>query len=355
MRLATFTEQRFFGGGEKALANLLEGLDPAIDVTVVGANREVVEKIANARPGCGTRVVRRVAGRRDAAGILEQFRVIRELRPDILHANGNAWSGQYALLTASFLRHTATVAAHHSLTPADTRSQVWLNRRKLRRVDRNVAVSRFVARGVEEIARLPPGAVRVIHNGVPDAATSARPRLAPGPTIGSVGRLSPEKGQDVFVRALRDLPDVTGVLIGDGPSRGALEALADRIGVAQRLIVTGWQEDPRPWLAALDVFVLPSRLEGLPLAAIEAMLASRAVVASDVGGLPEVVVDGQTGFLVPPGDAAALVATLRSLLADPSRAQKMGRRGREVALRRFGLSQMVAGYEALYQELLERL
>lgn len=353
MHVAAYTESSFFGGGEKALATLLAGLDRAIEVTVVGPHPEIVTAVAASRPGAPVRIVRKVQSRRDAGGIAAQFRAMRELRPDILHANGNAWRCQYVLVAGILTAGVKTLAAHHSLTASDRRSQLWLNRQKLSHLDGHAAVSRFVARGVEEIGRLAPGSVRLIHNGVPDARIVPLPRPVPGPTIGAVGRLSPEKGYDVLLQALSSLPGVTAILVGDGPDRGRLELLARDLDLGERVIMTGWQADPLPWLPTFDVFVVPSQLEAASLAAIEAMLASRPVVASDTGGLPEVVVDGETGLLVPPGDAAALAAAVRSLLADAPRLKRMGARGREVARRKFGLSRMVLGYESLYRELLE--
>jgi glycosyltransferase involved in cell wall biosynthesis len=354
MHVAAFTESSFFGGGEKALATLVAGLDREMDLTVVGPHREIVEAVAASRPDASVLIVRDVKNRRDAAGIAAQFRAIRNLRPDILHANGNAWSCQYALVAGALTRGVRTLGVNHSLTPSDTSSQVWLNRQKLKHLDAHVAVSEVVARGVEEIGRLPPGTVQVIYNGVPDVEVTPIPRPGAGPTVGSLGRLSPEKGYDVLLRAARELPDVTVVLVGDGPDRGRLEAMGSELGLGERLVLTGWQADPLPWLPALDVFVLPSRLEALPLAAIEAMLASRPVVASDVGGVQEVVVDGETGILVPPDDAPALAAELRSLLADQHLRSRMGARGRGIARVKFDLSTMLRAYESLYRGLIDR-
>jgi len=351
--VAAFTESPFFGGGEKGLATLLAGLDPEFELTVVGPHPDVVEAVAASRPDASVQIVSSVENRRDARGIAAQFRAIHDLRPDVLHANGNVWSCQYALVAGTLTRGVKTVGVNHSLTPSDTRSQVWLNRRKLRHLDAHVAVSRQVARGVEEIGRLPEGTVQVIYNGVPDVAVEPAPRPVAGPTIGSVGRLSAEKGYDVLLRAMTSLPDVTTILVGDGPDRGRLEELAGELGVSERLILTGWEDDPLPWLPVFDVFALPSRLEALPLAAIEAMLASRAIVATDVGGVPEVVAEGRTGLLVPPEDELALAAALRSLLADADRRSEMGARGREVAKQRFDLSRMLRAYEALYRSLHE--
>ena len=100
MHLAAYSDSDFFGGGERALATLLAGLDPSIEVTVVGPHAEIVDQTASARAGASRLAIAPVRGRRDAGGIAAQFRAIRDLRPDVLHSNGNAWSGQYVLIAA---------------------------------------------------------------------------------------------------------------------------------------------------------------------------------------------------------------------------------------------------------------
>ena len=353
MHLGAYTESSFLGGGEKALATLLRDLDRDIEVTVIGTDPAVVEAVAAERPSARIRMVRGVKDKWDAAGIAAQFRAIREVRPDVLHANGNAWTCQYALSAGVATRGVRTLAVHHAMIPPRNRRQVWLNRLKLKRLDGHVAVSRTGARSVEEMSGLASGSVRVIYNGVPDTPVAPLPRRVEGPVIGSVGRLSHEKGHDVMLRALAALPDVTGVLVGDGPDRSSLEALARELGLGDRLIMPGWQADPRPWLPTFDVFVMPSRLEALGLAMIEAMLASRPVAASSVGGIPEVVRDGETGILVPPDDPAALADALRLMLGDPARRERMGTLGRRVAKETFGVSRMVRAYESVYGALLD--
>jgi glycosyltransferase involved in cell wall biosynthesis len=207
------------------------------------------------------------------------------------------------------------------------------------------------ARELERMIALPDGSVHVVHNGVPDTPIEPLERPTDGPVIGTVGRFAPQKGQDVLVKAMEDLPGVTAVMVGDGEGRAELAGLAERLGVSDRVLMPGWSADPRPWLPSFDVFVLPSRVEGLPLVIIEAMLASRPVVATRVDGIPEEIVDGVTGLIVPPEDPPALASAVRELLQDPERRERMGREGREVALRRFSVERMVAGYEALYREL----
>ena len=354
MHLGAYTESSFLGGGEKALATLLRDLDHNIEVTVIGTDPAVVEAVAAERPSARIRMVQGVKNKRDAAGIAAQLRAIREVRPDVLHANGNAWSCQYALSAGVATRGVRTLAVHHAMIPPRNRRQVWLNRLKLKRLDGHVAVSRTGARSVEEMSGLASGSVRVIYNGVPDTPVAPLTPRVDGPVIGSVGRLSFEKGHDVMLRALAALPDVTGVLVGDGPDRSRLEALARELALGDRLNMPGWRADPRPWLPTFDVFVMPSRLEALGLAMIEAMLASRPVVASSVGGIPEVVRDGETGILIPPDDPAALADALRLMLGDRARRERMGTLGRRVAKETFGVSQMVRSYESVYGELLDQ-
>jgi glycosyltransferase involved in cell wall biosynthesis len=218
-------------------------------------------------------------------------------------------------------------------------------------VDRHVGVGERTSREIEELVGLPSGSVLTIHNGVPDEtpATAARPR--PGPLIGAIGRLEPQKGYDILIRALRQIDDATLVLIGDGSERSALEQLAGRVGVADRVHWLGWSDDARRHLETFDVFAFPSRFEGFPLAVLEALLARRAVVASDVGSTAEAVRDGETGLLVPPEDSAALACAIRKLLAEAELRQRLGEQGRQLVLDRFTAGHMTRRFESLYEEL----
>jgi glycosyltransferase involved in cell wall biosynthesis len=185
---------------------------------------------------------------------------------------------------------------------------------------------------------------------VPDqarpAAIERRPQL-----VGTIGRLEPQKGVDVLIRALAEVEGATLLVVGDGSERGRLEELARSVGVAERVEWKGWSDDPRSHLATLDVFVLPSRNEGFPLAVLEALLAGTAVVASDVGSVADVVREGETGLLVPREDPAALAAAIRNLLAHPALARRLGAEGRRVVLDHFTANHMARAFESLYQEL----
>ncbi len=298
-------------------------------------------------------MIRRARNKWDWPGIAAHIKAIRDLRPDILHASlPYPWSCTYAIGAGLLTPGVRTVAVQHAILPPQVRRQAWLNHLSLSRLDAHVALTPRQARLIEGMARLRPGSMRIIPNGVADVDVEPVSRPVPGPIVGYVGRLSPEKGLDVLVRTLERIPELTVVLVGDGPDRESLERLAAELGVADRLTLPGWIEEPRPWLAMFDVFAFPSRSEGFGLALIEAMFASRPVVATAIGGIPDVVVDGETGLLVPPEDPTALAQALGTLLADDELRLAMGTRGRARARQEFNLENMIHSYESLYEDLL---
>nr|WP_241158791.1 glycosyltransferase [Nitratidesulfovibrio vulgaris] len=174
-----------------------------------------------------------------------------------------------------------------------------------------------------------------------------------------MGRLSPEKGHIHFLRALararQTEPRLVGLLAGDGPGADMLRREADMLGLAHAVTFAGHVSRVARVYRALDVAVLPSLSEGMPNAALEAMLHGLPVVASHVGGVPEVVRDGETGLLVPPGDEAQLAAALVALCADVERRKALGARGRERVLGHFAPHQRAERILGLYHELLQPL
>jgi glycosyltransferase involved in cell wall biosynthesis len=149
------------------------------------------------------------------------------------------------------------------------------------------------------------------------------------------------------------VPNAIFVLVGDGSERASLEAQAARLGIGDRVIFLGYRDDVAELLASCDLLVLPSLYEGLPLSVLEAMAAGKPVVATSVGGTPEAVLDGETGFLVPSRDPTALVRAIQRLLKDACLRRKMGMAGRRRVQRNFSPTQMVAGVTQMYEKLLD--
>jgi glycosyltransferase involved in cell wall biosynthesis len=256
---------------------------------------------------------------------------------------------QYALLAALSVRGVRCIAVEQLPLVPESRLSSALKRFTSRRLTAHVAVGAHAARMVEEASGLPAGRVRTIHNGVPDVAVEAREPPLRRPVVGCASRLDVIKGLDLLLDVAAARPDMHVLLIGDGPDRGALEDQVTRLGLRDRVVFAGWTEDPRPMIASLDVFVLPSRLEGFPLSIVEAMLAEVPVVATDVGSVAEAV-DAETGRLVPVDDPAALAAALAELLDDAALRARLGHAGRRRALERFTSVVMVRSFESLYRE-----
>ncbi|HIE51553.1 MAG TPA: glycosyltransferase family 1 protein [Armatimonadetes bacterium] len=173
--------------------------------------------------------------------------------------------------------------------------------------------------------------------------------------IGTVGQLVRQKGDRYLIEAapriLHALPQARFLLVGTGPKESLLRELAQRWGVAEAVIFAGHQEEVEPFYAAFDLFVLPSLWEGCPYALLEAMQMAKPVVATRIAGSADIVVDDNTGWLVPPGDSAALARAIIALAQDPQRRHRMGERGRQRVLTHFTLERMIRRTEDLYETL----
>jgi glycosyltransferase involved in cell wall biosynthesis len=350
VHLVAYTDAESFGGAEQSLGTLLAHLDRHTQVTVLGTTRRIVEAIAAKRPGSRAVTLPAVRGKWDVGRIARHVVRMRGLRPDVCHVNlRTPYACQYGLLGALLTPRVRTVAVEHLMLATRSSFRRRLKRWTSSRLDAHVAVSERTARQVEGDAGLPNGSVTVIHNGVPAGATEPPEPLAQGQVIGSAGRLDRQKGFDVLVDALALLDGITAVVAGEGAERAALEQRAREAGVADRFLLPGSTEDVPQLLRALDVFVLPSRFEGLPLVLLEAMEAGVAIVAADVGGVAEAVVDGETALLVPPDDPDALAAAIRTLLENPELRGRLGRSAHERWQDEFDVPVMVAAYERVYR------
>jgi glycosyltransferase involved in cell wall biosynthesis len=207
---------------------------------------------------------------------------------------------------------------------------------------------------MEDFYALGRGTVISIPNCVPDIAGDPQPPpVSPDGqlVVGSIGRLDAMKAHDVLLRAIAQVEGVRVIILGEGAQRTSLEKLAVELGVSDRMTLLGWVDNPRAHLSEFDAIALPSRSEGFPLAVVEAMLAARPVVATRVGSVAEAVIDGETGLLVDKDDVAGLAAALRRLRDHPALRDRLGHRGREVAVAHFTVEQMTKNYEHLWDQI----
>jgi glycosyltransferase involved in cell wall biosynthesis len=287
-------------------------------------------------------------------------RFIRRWHADVLHCH-LPLAGVVGRL-AGRLAHVPVVYTEHNVME---RYHPWTRRLNLatwRLQDHAVAVSGEVA---DSIRRHAPASVPVttIRNGVPVAsfapepAAKARIRASVGipedaPVVGTVAVFRTQKRLDLWLdtaaRVAGTMPAARFLLVGDGPLRVALEAKAVSLGLGDAVHFVGLQTDVRAYLAAMDVYLLSSDFEGLPLGLLEAMAAERPAVATMVGGIPEVVVDGETGSLVRPRDVEGLAAATTAMLADGERRRRMGRAARARAEQRYSIGEMNAELERLW-------
>jgi glycosyltransferase involved in cell wall biosynthesis len=234
-----------------------------------------------------------------------------------------------------------------------------------RGADAFIAVSEEGRRRMIETERIPPEETVLIENGIEGFALGDGARVrgelgiaATAPVVGTVGHLRPEKAHAVLVEAAAliraEHPDLVVLVAGEGIERPALEELIGRLALGDSVRLLGAREDIPDFLAALDVAVCCSDFEGGPLSVMEYMEAELPVVATDVGGLPELVAEGETGFLVPPRDPAGLAAATSRLLADPDLRARFGALARKRRRERWDLDGWARRLEALYDEILSR-
>lgn len=361
-----YTDSRVLGGAENAMFMLLGSLDRAEwEPTLLLEDAPEVEPLAERAAGLGV-PVRRVpplplglVGARRVPGLA---RLLRRERPAVFHAHMSSPVACKWGLTAAVLARVPAVVGTVQVGAYEPDRSSYLQLRALaRRVDRYLAVSREIAGELVEGLGWPAEKVEVLYNAVDveRAAVPAPPGLRAQlggsetrPLVVTPARLNAQKGHDTLLQAVAELPEALFLLAGDGPERERLEAQAAELGVTERVRFLGRREDVPQLLAACDVFALPSLYEGSSLAVLEAMAARITVVSSAIGGTEELIDDGRSGLLVPPGDAPALAAALRRALGDPQLREELAARARErvdAGLRREQNAERVA---AAYLELL---
>lgn len=312
---------------------------------------------------------------RDLVSAWRLARIIRRLEPDILHthtAKAGAIGRAATLLAVSRRRRVVVHTFHgHVLRGYFGRAGALLFRMiemvLARATDRLVAVSPEVRDELVALGVAPRRKFSVIRLGIEleprvafdgDTAEVRRRHAIPASkfVVGWFGRITAVKRTDDLLTMLTGLRergvDAMLLIVGDGDDRGRLEQRAHDLGIARSCLFLGYQEDVAPWYAVCDAVILTSAHEGTPVTIIEALAAGRPVVATRVGGIPDVVDEGETGFLVRQGDTHAMAERLEILARDPERRVAMGQEGRVRMLQRYAVERLVADVDALYRELL---
>ena len=370
------------GGPALHVAYLTAGLaDRGYETTLVaGELSRGEESMAFVADRLGVPVVtvselgREISPLRDAIATVRLARLIREQRPDILHthtAKAGALGRVAALLAGPGARPLVVHTFHgHVLRgyfgPLRGRVFKLVETLLARSTDALVAVSPQVRDDLVALGVAPREKFAVVRLGIELAARvdgadrdAARRLLGVPPerfVVGWIGRMTGVKRTGDVLLALSELRargvDATLGMVGDGPDRAAVEEQAYRLGIARHCLYLGYQEDVSGWYAALDALVLPSANEGTPVSAIEALATGRPVVATRVGGVPDVVREGEDGFLVEVGDVDALAERLAVLAADPELRTRMGGKARARVLERYAVVRLVDDVDRLYRSLL---
>ena len=293
------------------------------------------------------------------------WNMVRARRVDLMHSHEfamNTYGGLISLITG--IPQIATV---HGKNYYYKRWHRRLAYRFVARHGRMVAVSEDCRRFLSDNVGVPLKNILTIYNGIPTEGyqpsssiraniRSALRVISDQPVIGTVGNLYPVKGQTFLLQAMsaivRHRPDCWLIIAGRGDLESTLKREAKELGIERNVLFLGYRADVTELLQAMDVFVLPSLSEGLSLSILEAMAAGKPVVATAVGGNPEIILDGQTGYLVLPGNADALAEKILQLLEKPTHAREVGQRSRLHVMQEFSLSRMVNRYLLLYVELL---
>jgi glycosyltransferase involved in cell wall biosynthesis len=348
------------GGAQTYVASLLVPLRRDFDVVVAAHGSGPLEdatRAAGARFIPLRHVRRTVKPVRDLLGLLELLRLLRRERPQIVHVN-SAKAAALGRVAAWFARVPLRVYTVHgwaflAYEGAASAAYRWVERALRPLTTVTICVSENERRAGLAARACAEATTVVIRNGVDSTAPEPDRPPEGEPRVVMVGRLQAPKDPLTLVRALATLQgrDVEALLVGDGPDRAAVEKEVRRLEL-ESVRLLGQRNDVAELLRTAAIFVLSTRSEGLPLSILEAMAVGLPVIASNVGGVPELVVDGETGVLVPPGDPHSLAGAIERLLGNPALLRQLGEAGRARVREHFDLAAVRQAHLDLYSDLL---
>lgn len=365
------------GGMKQHLEDLVAGLNgKEFMISVAGPGDSDGDDIKRVIEALGAsyypvRITGPLRPAQDFRCVLELYGLIKRERFDIVHCHGSK-AGLVGRMAAWLAGAPVIIVTIHNFVVYEevplfkrllfTRGEEFLGRK----TTGIITVSRALKTEMAKKFGIPEDKVAAIYNGIDLERFRVEKNLAglrkdygigeDIPIVGTVARMAPQKGLRYFVEAAAMLvkEGCTGIffIVGDGPLRPELEVQADRLGLKGRLIFTGYQSDIVSFLKMFDIFVIPSIAEGLSITTIEAMAAGKPVIASRVGGLPELVKHEQNGLLVPPRDAGALTRAIKYLIRQPELCKNMGQTGNNMVIKEFTKKTMIAKTAEFYRKCL---
>jgi glycosyltransferase involved in cell wall biosynthesis len=297
--------------------------------------------------------------------VLRLTRLLKEKRVNVLHTH--LFECGLVGRLAAWLAGVPVIIVHeHGKTLWKKWYHRLFERVAIHGTDLRIAVSKDIMGLRLELEKTPPSKIRVVFNVVDpvmfevDDRTRRDKRKELGLdgrfVIGTVGRLIDAKAYDLLLEVARQVcavkPDVRFVLVGDGPSAAQLQDLRQQLGLAEKVLMLGQRGDIPELMAAMDLYIITSKREGLPVTLIEAMMAGKTIVSTAVGGIPDALSHNENGIIVEPGSKEALVKAVLKIMDDPETMQRLGTRAKATALMRYAPEQVLSQLETIYEELL---
>lgn len=366
-----YIDSNNFGGAEQVLLTVLKKLDrnswhPILAYHPSSGISSFIESVEEL--DVDTIAMPEIRSYKEINHILQFAGKLRTIRPAIFHAN-LSWplSCTYGIIAAYLAGVKIILATQHLYSDMSSRRSQIEQKLISYFVDNYIAVSFDVARQLKEIISS-ENKVKVVHNGIMlgnyshganntpdrDVYSSVKMNRNNFPIVLTVARLEKQKGHTYLLKAASDIPGTLFVFVGDGPERANLENETRELSLTDRVIFLGNRNDIPALLRGCDLFVLPSLFEGLPLSIMEAMAAGKPVIASDIGGVDELVTNGKTGYLAPPGDPTALAAAIKKIVSNPQLSQKIASAGKTLVFSEFSADQMLKGITEIYNDNLSR-
>ena len=357
-------------GAERHLITMLPELDSQsfdICVIVLTEPKKPVDQLFITLQQAGVKTERMIINRHaDPYLVIRLARRLRDLAPSVVHTH-LLHADLYGTVAARIAGVPAIISSRHNDDPFRARWPLSFLLRIINRyTNRFIAISERVRAFTIKTEKVPPSVVDTVYYGLPvdehnRQVIDARDEfgLPKGPLVVCAARLTEQKGHKWLLRAFRSvvdqLPETSLLLLGDGPMRAYLEDTVDNLDLAQNVRFAGWRTDVMDILPSTDLFVIASEWEGFGLSLLEAMSFSLPIVATDVGGIPEVVLDGQTGWLVKSRDSDALADSILAALRSPYKMLEYGQRGKLRLQNTFSVQRMIFDTEKIYNLLLTQI